>query len=339
MNPKQLAKSIDALLNGCPGIRVPPIHCGEKTGDVTALGIAFPSDCTTPAAKIYFSPQGGQPSFPTEMPEALRDSMKRTIQNHGDGFGRLYDASVECAEDGGVVGRLLWALRSCDRADGMRWSGIVRGLLADLGHPGLAEPLLRLDEHLREILRSELAPLYQLGGFLAPDGSLFRIKANFDADVSSSAELVEYDRDRAMDATRFLLRECGLKDDDVVRMLFQLDAAMQGACQFYSWGFHAEGKRLESLKIYVRDNRPTEIAFPAIFKAFYPEMSDVTTDPSHRPDVLLFPFGWRYHGFYVKLAESSLQTLKFYFRAPMPQMGDNDAQEKHSGPSRTLADQ
>ena len=234
MTAEQLTNSINALLRGCQGVHVPLVPCGESANDVTFLGIVFSFNGTPPTAKIYFSPRGGQPSFPAEMPEALRKSMECTIQSHGGENLRLHDASVECTKTGEIVGRMLWALRSGDRGDDKRWPGIVRRILTDLGHSGLAETLLRLDGCLREILGSELAPLCQLGGFLAPDGSLFRIKANFDADVNRSAERVEYNRDRSRVATQFLLGECGLKAHDVARMLSCLDAAMQkpqGLCQ------------------------------------------------------------------------------------------------------------
>lgn len=314
MNAEQLINSINALLHGCQGIRVPFVPCGESANDVTFLGIVFPFNGTPPTAKIYFSPKGGRPSLPPEMPEVLRKSMEYTIQSQRGEDLRLHDASVESTKNGKIVGRMLWALRSGARVDDIRWPGIVSRILADFGHSGLAEPLLRLDGCLREILGSELAPLCQLGGFLAPDGSLFRIKANFDADVSRSAERVEYNRDRSRIATQFLLGECGLKDADVMRMLSHLDAAMQGECHFHSWGFHAENARLESLKVYVKDERPTEFAFPAIFKAFSPDMAGALPEACSRPDVLLLPFGWHYWGFYAEVAESSFKTLKFYFQ-------------------------
>ena len=316
MEAKLLSRSVEALLRGCPGIGMPPVPRGEAAATVTFLGLSFPLDGAPPAAKIYFAPGGGNPPLPSEVPDALRKSMDSAIQAHRRAAWRLHDASVECARNGEFIGRLLWALGSAERADDRKWSRLVPELLADLGHPGLADQLLRLNARLRDILQSELAPLCQLGGFLAPDGSLFRLKANFDADVSRSAGLVEYDRDRSRSATRFLLGECGLKEAGVARMLSRLDAAMQGACLFHSWGFHAEGERLRSLKVYVKDDRSAETAFPAIFRAVYPEMSDVAPDFRRRPDILLLPFGWRYYGFYVEVAESSLQTLKFYFRAP-----------------------
>ena len=178
---------------------------------------------------------------------------------------------------------------------------------------------LRLDGCLRDILGSELAPLCQLGGFIAPDGSFFRIKANFDADVSRSAERAKYNRSRSRDATRFLLEEYGLKDADVARMLSRLDAAMQGECHFHSWGFHAENENLGSLKVYVKDERPAELAFPAIVKAFSPDMAGAAPASCFRPDVLLLPFGWRYWGFYVEVSASSFRTLKFYFLVPESQ--------------------
>ena len=325
MNAEQLTNSINALLHGCQGVRVPLVPCGESANDVTFLGIVFPFDGSSPTAKIYFSPRGGRPSLPSEMPDALRKSMECTIRSHGGEVLRLHDASVESTKNGKIVGRMLWALRSGDRVDDMRWPSIVRRILADLGHSRLAEPLLRLDGRLLEILGSELAPLCQLGGFLAPDGSLFRIKANFDADVNRSAERVEYHRDRSRVATQFLLGECGQKHADVVRILSRLDAAMQGECQFHSWGFHAENVRLESLKVYVKDERPTELAFPAIFKAFAPDMAGAIPESCLRLDVLLLPFGWRYWGFYVEVAATSLRTLKFYFHVPESQRGGNGA--------------
>ena len=325
MTAEQLTNSINALLRGCQGVHVPLVPCGESANDVTFLGIVFSFNGTPPTAKIYFSPRGGQPSFPAEMPEALRKSMECTIQSHGGENLRLHDASVECTKTGEIVGRMLWALRSGDRGDDKRWPGIVRRILTDLGHSGLAETLLRLDGCLREILGSELAPLCQLGGFLAPDGSLFRIKANFDADVNRSAERVEYNRDRSRVATQFLLGECGLKAHDVARMLSCLDAAMQGECQFHSWGFHAENAKLKSLKVYVKDERPTELAFPAIIKAFSPDMAGTIPETCLRPDVILLPFGWHYWGFYVEVAATSLRTLKFYFQAPESQRSSNCA--------------
>ncbi len=325
MNAEQLTSSINTLIHSCQGIRVPLVPCGKSADDVTFLGIVFPFNGTPPTAKIYFSPRGGRPSLPSEMPEALRKSMERTIQSYGGEHLRLHDASVECTKDGEIVGRMLWALRSGDRVDDMRWPGIVRKILAGLGHSRLAAPLLRLDGCLRNILGSELAPLCQLGGFLAPDGSLFRIKANFDADLNRSAEHVEYNRDRSRVATQFLLGECGLMDADVARLLSRLDAAMQGECHFHSWGFHAENARLENIKVYVKDKRPTELAFPAIFKAFSLDMAGTIPESCLRPDVFLLPFGWRYWGFYIEVTATSIRTLKFYFQVPESQKSSNGA--------------
>ena len=319
MNVKQLISSVEALLHGFRGIRIPSVPSGESAADVTFLGIEFPFDGAPPRAKIYFSPKGGRPSLPPELPEALHNSMDGAIRKHEGESLRLHDASVECAKDGRIVGRMLWALRCCDRVDGARWPGIVRSLLAEFGHSGLAGPLLRLDGCLRDILGSELAPLCQLGGFIAPDGSFFRIKANFDADVSRSAERSKYNRSRSRDATRFLVEEYGLKDADVARMLSRLDAAMQGECHFHSWGFHAENENLGSLKVYVKDERPAELAFPAIVKALSPDMAGAASASCFRPDVLLLPFGWCYWGFYVEVSASSFRTLKFYFLAPKSQ--------------------
>lgn len=335
MNPEPLSRSIDALLRGCPGIGMPPVPRGEEAAAVTFLGLSFPLNGAPPAAKIYFAPSDGNPPLPAGTPDALRKSMESAIRSREGEAWRLHDASVERARSGEVVGRLLWALRSADRADAERWPRLVSGLLEALGHPRLAEPLLRLNARLREILRAELAPLCQLGGFLAPDGSLSRIKANFDADVSLSSEATEYNRGRAEAATRFLLGKSGPDDAGAARMLARLGAAMQGACQFHSWGLHAANDRLESLKVYVRDERPAEVAFPAILKAFSPNMSGVTPDSRHRPDALLLPFGWRYHGFYAEAAAASFQTIKFYFLAPVPQRSNNDAPSNHTPENRT----
>ena len=100
-------------------------------------------------------------------------------------------------------------------------------------------------------------------------------------------------------------------------MLSRLEAATQGACHVYSWGFHAEGRRVGNLKIYVRDERPPEQAFSSIFREFSRELANGRPEvPALRPDTLLCPLGWRFHGFYAEVEASSFRTLKFYFRAP-----------------------
>lgn len=317
MNPEQVRKSIAGLARQYPGFRAPPLLVGESAAKMSCLGLAFPLDGSSPAAKIYYAPDGSTLPFPPGMPDALRQALSKVLATHRRKEWRLYDASVERAEKGGFTGRVLWALGSQERQDEERLSSLVRELLAELGHPGLSGPLLRLNSRLQDILRSELAPLWQLGGFLAPDGTLFRIKANFDADISGSAGRVEYDRDRARAATRFLLKECGADESGTEQMLSRLDSVMQGACNFYSWGFHAEGDRVEALKIYVRDGRSADLACSGIFREFFPNTDDAC--PAFRiprPDAILCPFGWRYHGFYLEAADASFRTLKFYFLAP-----------------------
>lgn len=322
MNPEQLAKSFDALLNACPDISMPPVPCGESADSVTYLGIAFTFDGAPPAAKIYFSPKGGSPSLPPEMPDALRKSMDSAILAHRRESWRLHDASVERARNGEVIGRLLWALRSADRVDDRQWSRLVLELLSSLGHPGLAEPLLRLNTRLRDILQSEMAPLCQLGGFLAADGSLFRLKANFDADTSLANVQVSYNPLRAREATRFLLGACGVDAQGVERLASHLDVLANGACHVHSWGLHAKIDRIESLKVYIKDQREPSCAIPFVLREAGLGWKGIS------PDSILCQFGWRYHGFYAEVAASSFRTIKFYFSSAIQNATGGDITPK-----------
>ena len=312
MTPQTVQSSLRELVSSFPEYQYLPLLSEETAGKVTFLGFSFPLNGKKASAKLYFVPERQADNLPREIPDHLRCAMNKAIALHSGAVLQLYDVSLEQAENGLFVGRLLWAIRSQERAS-ERFSQIVHRLLAELGHPAIAVPLLRINNRLRDLLHSELNPFFLLGGFLREDGSLFRVKADFDADSCRDNDQVRYDGKRSFAATTDLLDEFGCDSALSNSILRWIDEFQQCGYFIPYWGIHAADNKLENVKIYLQKKSSDKNINSLIVNRFFSAIIQNKVGCPRLPNELLCDFGWKQNVLYLEIASGRLNSVKIYY--------------------------
>lgn len=311
--PGMIQQSLEELLSCCPEFSPLPTLSEESAKKVTFIGFSFPLNGQKPTAKLYFAPEKKIENLPQEIPFNLRNNLQQAIKLNLENNLQLYDVSLEQSGCGNYIGRLLWAIPSKERASKENYPHTIRRLLETLGHPDLALPLLRVNNRLQEFLQVKMAPLYHLGGFLGEDGSMFRIKANFDADICRHSDRVSYDTGRSLAATAYLLDEFGCHKALIDRIMGWNRLLLQNGYFIQFWGIHATDNRLESMKIYLKDGDGWNDDVRMATGHFLSNIPGVDTKRIYQLLSLFLGFCWTYYGFYLEIKNCNVATLKLYF--------------------------
>lgn len=314
MTSQMIQRSIQALLLHYPDFQPLPLLSEESAKKVTFIGFSFPLNGQKPTAKLYFAPEKKIENLPPEIPSDLRNNMQQVINLNSENNLQLYDVSLEQSGCGNYIGRLLWAIQSKQRVSRENFPHTIHHVLEILGHPDLAIPLLRVNNRLQELLQVELAPLYHLGGFLGEDGSMFRIKANFDADICRHSDRVNYDTGRSLAATAYLLDEFGCHRALIDRIMGWNRSLLQSGYFIQFWGIHATGNRLESMKIYLKDGSGWNDDARMATDHFLSSIPGVDTKRIYQLLSFFLSFCWTYYGFYLEISANNVATLKLYFQ-------------------------
>ncbi len=293
-------------------VSVPPFSESSST-KLTFIGFTFSLRENSYSTKIYFKPERNIEELSQDIPEELKNKIIIFIQKVKKYNLKLYDISFEQNLSDAKLARMLWTFDSNCRSNNEYFNQILQFLLNDFGHEKLGVELIESNKYIQDKLHVQLSPLYLLGGVLSNNGEMSFIKANFDADVLTDKNIINYDNSHSLDITHFLLQKVCSSEILINNILKLLKELQELGDHIHSWGTHGINDKLSSVKIYVKSgiNHNKRIHFICNLLKQYNLLEKVNI-PSL--DEELCPLGWNYYGFYLSIEKSLLNSIKFYFQ-------------------------
>lgn len=318
MQPDQINSSLQALTRQYPAIEPLPHLPPALAERQTFLGFTFTSRGSI-SSKCYFRPERDIRRLLSIIPVHSRGHFQ-TLHDMAIRLGAaLYDSSLECTEKNEKTARAVWAIPYAVRQDDIRLKPWLSEFLNAVGFTGMSQPLLAINTALRQGLNTCLAPLYLIGGYIDPAGSISRLKISFDADcVEPESPL---DRQPNYDGARTL---AGLSkvmpliadSSRTTAMMSYARRLLQAGYRIHLWGAHALPNQMDEFKIYFQSlhksiGHEDQIILHEIMTEYGISHAELPPLVSHT----LIQDSWKYWGFNLSMQANRIKAVKLYLTA------------------------